>query len=51
MPTIGESLAAQFARCWEMLRDVVHKTPEDRWLADGAPGQWLCAAPHNCTRR
>jgi len=37
MPTIGESLAAQYVRCWEMLRDVVQKTPEERWRADENP--------------
>ncbi|MBM3476719.1 MAG: DinB family protein [Armatimonadetes bacterium] len=37
MPPIGDSLAAQFARCWEMLRDVVRKTPEERWRADANP--------------
>ena len=37
MPTIGDSVAAQFARCWEMLRDIVRKTPEDRWRADADP--------------
>ena len=37
MPTIGESTAAAFGRCWEMLRDVVGKTPEERWRADTTP--------------
>jgi len=37
MPTIGESTAAQFARCWEMLRDVIRRTPEDRWCVDADP--------------
>jgi hypothetical protein len=37
MPTIGESVAAQYARCWEMLRDVVRKTPEERWRDDANP--------------
>jgi hypothetical protein len=37
MPTIGESVAAQFERCWDMLRDVVHKTPEERWRAVANP--------------
>jgi len=37
MPPIGESVAAQYARCWDMLRDVVEKTPEARWQADADP--------------
>jgi hypothetical protein len=37
MSTIGESFAAQYARCWEMLRDVVDRTPEDRWRPDDNP--------------
>jgi len=37
MPTIADSVTAQFARCWEMLRDVVRKTPDERWCADASP--------------
>jgi uncharacterized damage-inducible protein DinB len=48
MVTIGEGVAAQFGRCWEMLRDVIRKTPEERWRDDEdrrcTPARWALHA-------
>jgi uncharacterized damage-inducible protein DinB len=35
--TVGETLAEQFSRTWEMTREIVTQCPEDHWRNGGVP--------------